>query len=246
MTSQTNDLLSRMGFTLPLVGENHPLRKSFLRTFVWSATIAMLIHGAVAAGRIIAVNFLMKPPEAPVRFHEISLENLPPPPITEEEAPPQVNLAAQVSQPAIGIPDPVPDYEAEELTVATEQEMSEAQTADLDALFGSGDSLVVSFGDALPRPDDYVAMEEAPTLISMPKPEYPAFAREHGIEGIVVLQALVDTNGDVREVRFISGNEHLKEAAIDAAKKAKFKPAQQQHRPVASWVRMPMNFSLRS
>jgi protein TonB len=235
-----------MGFTLPLVGENHPLRKSFLRTFVWSATIAMAVHGAVAAGRIIAVNFFMKAPEAPVTFHEISLESLPPPSITEEEAPPQVNLAAQVSQPAIGIPEPVPDYEAEELTVATDEEISEAQTADLDALFGSGDSLVVSLGDALPRPDDYVAMEERPTLISIPEPEYPEMARANGIEGIVVVRALVDTHGDVREVIVVSGPKQLEEAAIEAAKKAKFKPAQQQHRPVASWVQMPMKFSLSS
>jgi TonB family protein len=245
--SHAADTLTPVDFSLPLVGENHPLRKRFRRTFIWSAIIAMSIHSAAAGGRIAVARFLearRPPPEKVVRF--VSIENVVPPSITQEEAPAQVSLAAAVSQPTIGIPEPVPDYEATEITMATAEEVSQFQTSDLSALTGGGDSLIVNFEAGLPSPDEYVAVEEMPALINLPRPEYPEIARSAGVEGVVVLKLLVGKTGDVEKVMYVSGPEMLKESAIDAAKQAKFKPALQQHRPVAVWVQIPLEFSLQS
>jgi outer membrane biosynthesis protein TonB len=204
----TSDLLPRLGLSLPLVGENHPLRKKFRKTFVWSAILAMLIHGLAAGGRIVITEFLMKKPEPTNVVNIVSIENFIPPSISEEEAPPQVSYAEQVGQPSIGDPVPVPDYDAQELTVATIEEMSEMQTSDLSALTGGGDSLVVSFGDGNGMTQgDYQVYEEAPALISIPKPEYPSIARAAEVEGIVVLLVLVGEDGNVApsSVRSVPG-----------------------------------------
>jgi protein TonB len=235
-----------MGFDFPFVGEDHPLRKTFTRTFVISSIWAMMILVTAAGGRIAWVNYLSKKPEPDKVVRFVSIDQVVPPSISQEEAPPQVNLAAQVAPPSIGVPEPVPDYQAQELTVATVEEMAEFQSSDLSALTGGGDSLVVDFGDALPSPDDYVAVEQMPVLINMPPPQYPDLAREANVEGTVVLRALVGKDGNVQDVIVVQGNEMLNQAAISAAKQAKFKPALQQHRPVAVWVQIPIKFSLAS
>ncbi len=243
--SRSTAMIPPMGFSFPFVGENHPLRKRFVHTFVWSAVMAMLLLALAAGARMLWVSFMSRADgsEKVVRF--VSIEQVVPPSISQEEAPPQVNLAEQVAPPSIGVPEPVPDYQAQELTVATVEEMAEFQSSDLSALTGGGDSLVVNF-EGLPNPDDYVAVEEMPVLISMPPPKYPDLAREANVEGTVVLRALVGKDGTVQDVKVIQGNDMLNGEAIAAAKQAKFKPALQQHRPVAVWVQIPIKFSLSS
>lgn len=81
-------------------------------------------------------------------------------------------------------------------------------------------------------------------LISLPRPSYPQIARVAGVEGVVVLQLLIGEDGGVKEVRILDGPEMLREAAVAAAMQGRFKPAQNQHRPVAAWVQVPMRFSL--
>jgi TonB family protein len=235
-----------MGFSFPFVGEDHPLRKKFTRTFVLSSIYAMLILLIATGARILYVNVLSKRDEGEKVVRFVSIEQVVPPSISQEEAPPQVNLAEQVAPPSIGVPEPVPDYQAQELTVATVEEMAEFQSSDLSALTGGGDSLVVNFDEGLPSPDDYVAVEEMPVLISMPQPQYPDLAREANVEGTVVLRALVGKDGSVQDVKVIQGNPMLNDSAVAAAKQAKFKPALQHHRPVAVWVQMPIKFSLAS
>jgi TonB family protein len=230
-----------MGMQFPFVGENHPLRKKFLRTFTLSAIYAMTILAVAAGSRLVYTHFMANrvSDEKVVRF--VSIEQVVPPSISQEEAPPQVNLAEQVAPPSIGVPEPVPDYQAQELTVATVEEMAEFQSSDLSALTGGGDSLVVNFDEGLPSPDDYVAVEEMPVLINMPPPQYPDLAREANIEGTVVLRALVGKDGSVQDVKVIQGHDMLNSAAIAAAKQAKFKPAL-----VAVWVQIPIKFTLSS
>jgi protein TonB len=233
-----------MGFSMPLLGEDHPLRKKFRRTFAVSATIAVAVHVAAAGGRLVAMQMMKEEPISDQEVRFIAVENITPPSVTEEEPPPQTSFAEQVAQPSIGIPEPVPDYEATELTLATEEEMSEAMSTSLDALTGGGDSLVVSLDVGLPQSGDYVAVEVQPVAISTPKPEYPAIARQAGVEGVVVLRILVDKEGDVRDVIYVSGPEMLKDAAMEVARLWKFRPALQQQRPVAVWKLQPFKFSL--
>lgn len=65
-----------------------------------------------------------------------------------------------------------------------------------------------------------------PVRLTEISPVYPEAARKAGIEGIVILQLLIDKEGNVVEVKVLKGLPFgLTEAAIEEAKKQKFKPA---------------------
>ena len=60
--------------------------------------------------------------------------------------------------------------------------------------------------------------------ISLPKPEYPAIARQANASGSVTVQISVDEDGNVISAKAVSGHPLLQSAAVDAARQAKFPP----------------------
>lgn len=68
--------------------------------------------------------------------------------------------------------------------------------------------------------------------ISLPKPVYPPIARQARASGRVVIQVLVDEQGNVISARAVSGHPLLQASARAAARQAKFSPAQRGGRPV--------------
>ncbi|MCK4641295.1 MAG: M56 family metallopeptidase [Candidatus Marinimicrobia bacterium] len=75
---------------------------------------------------------------------------------------------------------------------------------------------------------------------------YPEADQEAGHEGTVIVQAFLDENGDVTEAVVLKspGLEGLNNAAIDAIKKTKFKPAMQKEKPVGVYISVPVVFKL--
>jgi TonB family protein len=59
----------------------------------------------------------------------------------------------------------------------------------------------------------------------LPKPIYPQAAKDFCAKGKVEVEVLVSENGNVIEAKAISGDELLRESAVEAAKKAKFRNA---------------------
>jgi len=55
-------------------------------------------------------------------------------------------------------------------------------------------------------------------------PEYPEDARQAGVQGTVVLGAVVSAEGAVTQVKFVSGPEALSHAAIDAVRWWRYEP----------------------
>jgi protein TonB len=55
-------------------------------------------------------------------------------------------------------------------------------------------------------------------------PTYPKEARDKGIEGDVILQALIDTKGNIASLKTVKGDPILADAAIEAVKQWKYKP----------------------
>jgi len=92
----------------------------------------------------------------------------------------------------------------------------------------------------------YYKVEVKPKPVHIPKPKYPELARRAGIEGTTMVKALVDIDGSIREVKILksSGNQMLDQAALVAAKSAKFTPAKQRDKYVRVWVSMPLKFKL--
>jgi TonB family protein len=68
--------------------------------------------------------------------------------------------------------------------------------------------------------------------ISLPRPAYPAIAKAANAGGAVQVQVIVDENGNVTSAQVVSGHPLLQNAALQAARNAKFSPAKLSGQPV--------------
>lgn len=69
-------------------------------------------------------------------------------------------------------------------------------------------------------------------VIRRVEPEYPPLARAHRISGVVLLQVVLNENGEVYEVKVVRGHPLLQQAAVDAVRQWKFKPTLMNGEPV--------------
>lgn len=82
-----------------------------------------------------------------------------------------------------------------------------------------------------------------------PKPPYPRLSRRLGEEGTVRLNILVNPDGSVARLELAesSGHPRLDRSAMETVQSSwKFEPARQGGSPVAAWVIVPIQFTLRS
>jgi TonB family protein len=68
--------------------------------------------------------------------------------------------------------------------------------------------------------------------ISLPKPAYPQEARDAKASGAVTVQIIVDEEGNVMSAKAVSGHPLLQDAAVAAAREAKFTPTTLSGQPV--------------
>ena len=61
-------------------------------------------------------------------------------------------------------------------------------------------------------------------LVTSRVPAYPEYAKAEGIEGRVVMEAVISKSGTVDHVRVIEGDRHLRGAAEDAVLKWRYRP----------------------
>lgn len=101
-------------------------------------------------------------------------------------------------------------------------------------------------GEAAPAPSQ-ARVDAPPRPRRTIRPQYPKGARLRGEQGNVGLEILVNAEGTVDEVKVVtsSGFAELDEAAVKAAKAAKFRPAESGGRMVASTARLTLTFRLK-
>lgn len=90
--------------------------------------------------------------------------------------------------------------------------------------------------------------EERPEVLSGPLPTYPDLLRQAGIQGQVLLEALIDTTGRVQgaSISVVSAtNPGFVEPARRALIATLFRPARVNGRAVSTLVRVPFAFSIR-
>ena len=84
-----------------------------------------------------------------------------------------------------------------------------------------------------------------PRKIKADPPMYTEVARKEGLQGIVILQALISEQGAVEDVEIIKGlPSGLTEAAIEALRQWTFEPATLEGKPVAVFYNLTFNFRL--
>lgn len=90
-------------------------------------------------------------------------------------------------------------------------------------------------------------VQEKPELLSAPQPVYPDLLMKAGIEGVVMVQAIVDTAGRVEKnsVRITSSaNPGFDSSARDYVLKERFRPARVYGHAVRALVQVPVHFTL--
>lgn len=85
-----------------------------------------------------------------------------------------------------------------------------------------------------------------PVVTVRPELRYPSRARRMGVEGVVLVEALIDEEGRVLKARVVNGpGLGLDRAAREFVLECRFKPARQQGQPIACIAEIPIRFNLR-
>ena len=190
------------------------------------------------------VNLIIETQQRAIPVVQMQVSDLAaPPPLSQDTPPPQVQVAPAVAPPAAAIPVPVPDAEApQEQTIMSQEEIATSTPGVSEE--GSQQIVVAPSEDELPKFGDYVYVEELPEAVTRIPPTYPDLAREAGVDGTVMVQALVGKDGKVKDVRVVKSIPMLDDAAKAAVRQWVFKPALSNNKPVAVWVGVPVKFSL--
>jgi len=85
---------------------------------------------------------------------------------------------------------------------------------------------------------------QPPKLVSSSPPVYPSVARLENLQGVAVIDVLVDATGKVTDMMVISGSPRLAQAAMDALRTWKYEPARLNGQPIAMHTHVSINFSL--
>lgn len=102
------------------------------------------------------------------------------------------------------------------------------------------------------EPEVFVVVEQMPVLIGGLKKlqeeiSYPQLAKEAGIQGRVIVEFIIDEEGNVTNPRVIRGiGGGCDEEALRVVSKAKFIPGKQRGRPVKIKYALPVVFVLRN
>jgi protein TonB len=160
------------------------------------------------------------------------------------------------TQAPIAITKPIPPKAEERRAVfgASRKSMMDA-TGDPDAAAvkagntvakaPDSDQLRADDADSIPIPTEEYLVTAMPVLETDFRVPYPPEARKAKIQGRVLMKLLIDGEGKVRRALLISGPGFgLNEAAVDAMKNFRFRPARVQDKPVAVEIQFAYNFVL--
>jgi protein TonB len=194
-----------------------------------------------------------------IRIHSIA--ELAPPPSTQDQpqdaapvAPPPPS--ADVVRPNLGVPVPVPDAVAPQVTLPDMNEQAPvAQVPGNNTVTDlvKNDAPVQlnikqPVEEAEPDKDAFVDVSEEPNpVIPIEKLiQYPEVAKRSNLEGKVVVEALISKDGTVEKVNIVKADYDIfKDAALEAMRKAKFTPARQNGTPLRLWITRTINFKLK-
>ena len=216
--------------------------------------VSILLHGLVAVGLVAYLEYAPHPDvlatldllsvelsfaeevqeAAAVAPMPAAAERRPPKPKVDEP-PPEAKLEKPLPPDAGEVRFPEPKEDARLKTKDVKKKDERRETKDVKAVSAPTVAPRQARLDAPPRPKRNI------------RPDYPKGARQRGEQGDVVLEIRVNAEGTVDDVKVAtsSGFVELDEAAVKAAKAAKFSPARSGRDPVASTARLKLQFKLK-
>lgn len=230
--------------------------------FGCAGVVSLALHVAVG---LLVMSLAMRVPQIapPIRVFLYQAAPAPPPPAAAVAAPVQ---PASVPQPLIEprkavvrTAKPVPHVRARPAPDVTkpvpapvldgapsQREIVQSQPDGVlgGATGGIPGGILGGTGHALPSADQ---VPFQPVAISAVRPEYPPLARLRGIEGQVVLEAILTADGHVEpDITVVQSIPPLDTAAIAAVRQWRFHPARDRNGvPVRVTLRVPVRFVLR-
>jgi len=206
------------------------------KLFGYAFLIALVLHVTV-----LLINFPeFKKAVAPQKSNKVIVvkKYVPPPPKVERKQVVKRKLTRKVP-----IPDPTPD-EPEPIREPEPEIEPEPLPPDVEFVIGVPEAPPPS-GPLLAGVGDVTN----PVLIPESKidPEYPELARVARLEGNVILQAIIHSDGSVGDVQVLRTNRPnmgFEEAAISAVQNWRYKPALQNGRPVEVYFTVFVEFKL--
>lgn len=210
----------------------------------------------------IARRLLSPPPVAPAALRP--LETLPPAQSRILRQLPRISENLTVAQSALRPIETLPPLPEPELIVEEEvfEEVRAEERVPTEPVY---EEVVVEESLSLPQDDAQAPssrqqyaessasvspsagdQEAAPLYASNPPPEYPMQARRRGLQGVVIVEALIDTKGTVSDLRLArsSGHSILDTAALRSVQRWRFQPGTVGGRQTAMWVNVPVRFEL--
>ena len=161
-----------------------------------------------------------------------------PPPKAQQQVPKR-----KEKKRVIPIPDPTP--EEPEPILVEEVEVPDADFLVGDVVFGIPEGPPDAYGLGGDGPIRMGADVTPPVKTYFPSPRYTEEGRQARITGVVILEAVIDREGNVVHVKVLKGLPMgLTESAVETAKLWKFRPAMRQGEPVAVFLNLTIRFSL--
>lgn len=158
----------------------------------------------------------------------------PPPPQKQQEVP-------KPKAKKVPIPDPTPD-EPEPIRTPDEIEPT-VDLPETDIVFD-----IPEGPPKEPEPEGPIHVGgnvKAPVKVHAPPPQYTEIARKARIQGIVIVQAIINKEGVVTNAKVLKGlRMGLDQAALDAIENWKFEPATLNGKPVDVYYNLTVNFTL--
>lgn len=160
------------------------------------------------------------------------------------------------TQSTFALSKPIPDKKAAEkravfgasrkaLTDSTDSTAAKVKAGNTVAKAPDTEELRDDDVDSIPIPVEEYLVTAMPILENEYRVPYPPEARKAGIQGRVVMDLLIDGIGTVRQATLVSGPGYgLDEAALEAVKKFRFRPARVQDQAVAVRIRYAYQFVL--
>ena len=143
----------------------------------------------------------------------------------------------------IPIPDPTPD-DPEPILDEFEIDVPDLEVDDIGELVDIPGPPAAGMPGA-PGPIYIQGDVQPPRKVHFPQPLYTEEARKARVQGVVILQAIVDEEGNVVDVKVVKGlPEGLEQSAVDTVLGWKYEPATVDGKAVSVYMNLTISFSL--